>query len=299
MSGLGRVYRPDPGDDNYRMERLIPEVTVTSGQKLWEVPYLYDQGQTPKCVGFSCSTAMTGMIAALLNHAVASFDAAGLYAWANAHDGDSTPHDGSTVRAGLDGLCKVGDQVLSSSDQHDEAVGVMQKITNYLWADTSAANADIDRLIQWLLTVSPVVIGINWTKDMSTPDANGFIHPTGDVAGGHAICVRGVNADDPNNVRFVLRNTWGSWGVTVHDDWSVDTQTQGGDALISKADLVSLLSQQGEAGALVMSLAPAPSPDPVPPAPPVPTPTPQPSTSLLSNLLPFLVLLLALYLLTR
>lgn len=280
--GLGRIYRPDRRDARYLMARNLPEVSPV-GAKLWDIPVLYDQGQTPRCVGFSCSTDMSGIMAAELAGAAVKFDADRLYLYANAHDGDSKPHDGSSVRAGFQSLVGVGDAVITSSDSVDDPIGTMDKVQNYLWANTAAADADIDRVITWILTVSPVVIGIDWHNDSFTPNPKtGFIPITGPIEGGHAICVRGVNALDPNNVYFVLRNTWGKWGVTVHDDWTVDLATPGGDALMAKADLVTLLLAQGEAGALVDSVAPVPVPTPTPaPKPaPTPTPTPVPVTSL-------------------
>lgn len=284
---LGRVYRPDQRDRNYLMQRHLPEVSPV-GAKLWSVPVLYDQGQTPRCVGFSCSTAMTSILAAAYAGAQVKLDADGLYLWANGHDGDLSPHDGSSVRAGFQGLVNVGDQVLVSSNPAVDPVGAFDKVQNFLWADTSAANADIDRLITWILTVSPVVIGIDWHHDSFTPNpATGYIPITGAVDGGHAICVRGVNATDPNNTYFVLRNTWGLWGCTVHPNWTVDLGVAGGDALMTKADLVTLLLAQGEAGSLIDTLAPVPTPTPspappapsppAPPAPPKPTPTPTPT----------------------
>jgi hypothetical protein len=278
MPGLGRIYRPDDRDLGFLMSRKIPdEAVAATGARLWPMPMIYDQGETPACTGFSSSGAMTALAAGFYNATVV-FDAAALYAWANAHDGDSTPHDGSTVRAALKGLATVGDQVTTSTDVKDQSVGMFDKLQNYLWADPTAPNADIDRLITWILTVSPVVIGIDWSTPMFTPGPDGYVHPDqSKIEGGHAIMIRGVNANDPAHTYFCLRNSWDGWGVTVKDDWTVDTSPPGGgDALLSKADLVMLLENQGEAGALVENLSPiAPTP---PPAPgPIPSPSPGPT----------------------
>lgn len=262
--GLGRVRREDPRDRDFLMERKIEEVAPV-GAALHQIPHLYNQGQTPRCVGYSCAGVMSGLRYAELGSVEVDYDADSIYAWANAHDGDLTPHDGSTVRAGLTALVSAGSSVLYSQAPVDP-VGSVQTLTNYLWADTAAPGADVDRLITWLLTIGPVVVGIDWYNDMFTPGPDGFVHLTGGAAGGHAIMIRGVNANDPNNTYFVLRNSWGFWGVRVHDDWTVDTKSAWGDALISKADLVSLLSNGGEAGAPVDNLSPVtPSPAPAPP----------------------------------
>lgn len=282
---LGRIFREDPRDAGYLMARELPDEAVhPTGAKLWRTPagILYDQGQTPRCVGYGNSGNYSTMKAAELNGATVVFDADKLYAWANAHDGDPTPHDGSTVRAGLEGLVKVGDTVLKSTDTADDPLKTSQKIASYLWADMRATDADIDRIITWVLTKSPVVIGVPWLNAMFDPDPKtGYIHATGPVEGGHCLFIRGVNANDPANTYFVLRNSWGAWGVHVQDDWSVDLKTAAGDALITKADLVKLLKNQGEAGALVDTVVPAPpapQPAPAPTPPPAPAPTPAPPT---------------------
>lgn len=264
MPGLGRIYKPDVRDRDFLMNRKLGEVTaVPVGAKLYPVKHVYDQGQTPQCVGYSCSGVMTAME----EPATVVFNATHLYDWANAHDGDPSAHEGSTVRAGLQGLLTVGDMVVTSTDAEDPP-NTADKVANYLWADTTKADGDVNSVITWLLTISPVVIGIDWYNDAFHPDAKGYIHLTGGVAGGHAIMVRGVNATDPNNIYFVLRNSWNGWGVTVHPDWTV-TADGGGDCLISSADLVKLLIASGEAGAVVEALAPAPTPKPTPkPKPP-------------------------------
>lgn len=78
----------------------------------------------------------------------------------------------------------------------------------------------------------PAVLGINWWTGMFDTDSDGFIAPTGQVEGGHAILAYRVQA----RLGFVeLHNSWGqSWGVN-------------GRARLRFADLAALLDQQGEA----------------------------------------------------
>jgi papain like protease len=61
------------------------------------------------------------------------------------------------------------------------------------------------------LQLGPVITGTNWTDDMFTPTAQGFVHPTGQVAGGHEYLVRGyVAAKRPY---ILCMNSWGAgWG---------------------------------------------------------------------------------------
>jgi len=83
-----------------------------------------------------------------------------------------------------------------------------------------------------ILHISPVVLGIPWTKDMTNPASNGVIRATGKVMGGHCILATGY---DPASQMFRLKNSWGTgWGKK-------------GDAFIPAADLKMLLGQQGEA----------------------------------------------------
>lgn len=78
----------------------------------------------------------------------------------------------------------------------------------------------------------PAVLGINWYEGMCETDSDGFIYPTGDILGGHAILCNGYNY---KKQIYRLHNSWGtSWGVN-------------GDAFIKATDLAKLLKEDGEA----------------------------------------------------
>ena len=78
----------------------------------------------------------------------------------------------------------------------------------------------------------PVVLGINWYEGMFNPDVDGFIRPTGLIAGGHALLVHGVSV---SGSYVKIHNSWGpSWG-------------QNGGAKITFTDLERLLNEDGEA----------------------------------------------------
>jgi hypothetical protein len=71
-------------------------------------------------------------------------------------------------------------------------------------------------------------MGTNWFKDMFRADANGYLHASGGVAGGHAYLLTKYSK---------LRDavwTCNSWGGA-------------GQGWISRADLIILLGDQGEA----------------------------------------------------
>lgn len=85
------------------------------------------------------------------------------------------------------------------------------------------------------LQLQPVMIGIPWHKGMYTPDANGFVHPDGDVVGGHETLVR---CDNPDKEYVTVRNSWGpGWGLHGH-------------YRLTYADLAALLADQGDATVL-------------------------------------------------
>lgn len=89
-----------------------------------------------------------------------------------------------------------------------------------------------DELATGVSWKGPAVIGIPWHRSMYSPDRSGYLHPDGDVIGGHAILVRGYNVKAR---RFTLRNSWGAgFG-------------KGGDCYLSHTDMAALLADQGDA----------------------------------------------------
>jgi hypothetical protein len=88
------------------------------------------------------------------------------------------------------------------------------------------------------LQLRPVLLGITWHRSMFKPDEKGFVHPDGNVVGGHETLIRG---DDPAGQFVTIRNSWGSgWGVRGH-------------YRLTYADLDQLLRDEGDA--LTLTLA--------------------------------------------
>lgn len=280
--GMGRIPSPpDERDQRFLMKDSPKRIQATVSRWLWASPSVVNQLQTPDCVGFSLAGWMAARKASEGNPNVV-FDGTKIYAYANAHDGDDTPHDGTTVRAGFGALVAVG------ADEIAPTPGV-DLLANYLWGSTVSDNGDIDEVVNWVLTVGPVEVGTEWSNDMFTPDTYGVLHPTGGDVGGHAWWLRGV---DPNLTIngvtgfFVMRNSWGTgWGITVRSaladypssPFVTASHSSGGDAYISIADVADLLSGDGECGASVdASYVPADNPDVPPIVVPTPAPTPEP-----------------------
>lgn len=92
------------------------------------------------------------------------------------------------------------------------------------------------------------ITGITWYSDMFTPDADGRVHPTGSVAGGHEIELSQI---DVENGRVWFNNSWGtSWGIK-------------GRFYLTWADFEKLLAEQGDVIVLI--------PPHITPPPPVST----------------------------
>lgn len=78
----------------------------------------------------------------------------------------------------------------------------------------------------------PAIVGSYWHESMFTPDAKGFIKPTGRIAGGHCYL---VNKIDLAEGCVHIHNSWGTgWGIN-------------GAAKVRFKDMEKLLANDGEA----------------------------------------------------
>lgn len=115
-----------------------------------------------------------------------------------------------------------GTSVLAGAKVHTQ----LGTIREYRWA------FGIDDLALAIGYKGPAVLGVNWYTGMFDTDADGFIHVTGQVEGGHSILCNAFNA---KRRIFRVHNSWNqSWGV-------------GGDAYLSWDDMEKLLKNDGEA----------------------------------------------------
>ena len=248
MRSLGRLPEFDERSRNYPVRTLLrgePELST----KIWDLDVWLDQGNEGACVGFS------------LAHEIAAEPAVGdvdadyaTMIYREAQKVDQWPgedYEGTSVLAGA--------KIVKGLGWFEE----------YRWGFSTTD------VIQSLVNLGPVVLGINWYSGMWDTDSNGYIHPTGELAGGHAIVAVGY---DHERDAVLLHNSWGP-------GWGVD-----GRAWLSTSALSGLLAEYGEACIPVVRVdvdgpfpePPAPEPEPEPPAPepepePVePEPEPQP-----------------------
>lgn len=211
MPELGRVENPpDARDANHPMSAVLDAVTVTPPpSKMWRGgPTRINQGALGACVGFTGANWLQNWPTYTRVSNQTGFD---LYAACKLTDG--IPNiEGTYSRALM--------QVLAAQG----------RVARYLWANNP------DELKTWVLTQGPVMVGTNWHADMFDPDANGLLHPTGAVVGGHEYLVRGYSRK-PDAYR--IRNSWGAnWG-------------RNGEAWIRATDLYNLVFNTGDAVAAI------------------------------------------------
>lgn len=218
---LDRLWEYDERNKLYLVSRR-QELPRKPRGYTWSVLKTLDQGEDGACVGFS----ITGDAIARpwrwknLDNTYAKtkvyWRAQQLDEWAGGSFPGAYPfYEGTSVLAGGKAAVELG------------------HFKEYNWA------YDVETLAIAVGYYGPAILGCNWHEDMFEPDENGFIHPTGYVAGGHAILIFGVS---PKHRYFRLKNSWGeSWGELNGDGVS------NGTCKVSYDAMEFLLSSQGEA----------------------------------------------------
>ncbi len=202
---LGRLKQFDERSRNFPIMALVEEKKPRSYS--WSCGLNLDQGYDSSCTGFSVTHEavarpvvvknLTNEIATEIYHRARQLD-----------EWPGEDYDGSSVLAAI----KAGKE--------------RNWYLEYRWA------FGLQDLIYAVGLKGPAVLGINWYEGMFNPDENGFIKPTGDIAGGHAILCNKVSL---KGKYFTLHNSWGvGWGVS-------------GEAKISFEDTEKLLYEYGEA----------------------------------------------------
>lgn len=233
---LGRIAPPD--DDHiraYPLRLAAPAPTVCERQAPLRSDWrrFYNQGQTPRCVGFSTSeerSEATGR----------TFDANWLYDRCKERDGIPN-EDGTFIRVAYDVLREVGPLPFGRA-KPDKSLGVIRNE----WATS------VDQIRAAIASGRCVVVGTNWYDKMFIPRRRAhdvhFWLPDGDadlgpLAGGHAWLLNGVS---DRYEAFTTPNSWGqsprNWHAGDHG-WPV---TRAPYTLIER-----LLREDGEAVSVV------------------------------------------------
>ncbi len=201
---LDRVPQPDPRNTLFPIRTLVADLPFRS--YTWRVETWLDQGQQGRCVGFAWAHELA---ARPVVEAVSDVYADVIYRIAQRTDEwPGEDYEGTSVIAGAKACQDLG------------------HFLQYRWA------FDLADLRRTLGYKGPAVLGINWYEDMFEPDADGFIHATGPLMGGHAILAFSVSE---RLQRITLHNSWGR-------DWGMD-----GNAYVSFDDMAALLAADGEA----------------------------------------------------
>lgn len=210
---LTRIKQFDENSRNFPIRAL--SVGKAPRSYTWRCNEWFDQGTEGACVGFSLGHELSARPAEVrgltYDYLVKDVyhEAQKIDPWSGgSYPGASPFYEGTSVLAGVKVLHKRG------------------FFGSYRWA------FGINDLVMGLGYNGPAVLGINWYSGMYEPDNNGFIKPTGYVAGGHAILARAINV---KKGYITLRNSWGkNWGIN-------------GDCYISIEDMDKLLRENGEA----------------------------------------------------
>lgn len=213
MTSLGRIVNHDPKSRAY--EAVRSEVRKV----LWahRAPVL-DQGQLGSCTGNALTQLLntTRAVKARLadtksRRFLTEQTAVALYSRATVLDdigGHYPPTD--TGSSGL-AVCKAGVEA-GYFTQYRHAFGYDQ--------------------FTGAIQLSPVITGTPWYAGMFTPDENGYVWPTGRVAGGHEYLILGF--DPAGKGKVTMLNSWSaSWG-------------RKGRAYMRGDVYAELLSQQGD-----------------------------------------------------
>ena len=210
---LGRIEEFDERSRNFPLTAVLK--TGIKRNRVWRCTENYNQGQEGACVGFAIAHELAAtpveVLGLTFDYIVKSIyhEAQKTDPWpGGSYPGAIPKYEGTSVLAGV----KIA-----------QGLGYFN---SYRWA------FGLNDLLLGLSSAGPAVLGIKWYSNMTNPDVNGFIKPTGQLQGGHAILARGVNWNDKY---VILHNSWGR-------QWGKD-----GTCYITFDDLDKLLKDNGEA----------------------------------------------------
>lgn len=222
---LGRIINHDKVSKQFAFDTTGITITNITHQRL--IP-IFNQGSVGSCTGNAGVGNINTSPFIQATNPIFSPDEAGalkLYNAAQTIDGNGTYPPVDNGSSGLSIAKALKNAGVVSGYQH-----------------TFTLNDALKALMQY-----PIITGTNWYEDMFSPDADGRVHPTGKLVGGHEYEAFKVDADK-GHIWFC--NSWGtSWGVN-------------GTFYMTWADYASLLSKSGDATVLFPVTIAPPTPSP-------------------------------------
>lgn len=207
MPKFDRLIEFDERSKAYPIRTLVEDKPLRS--YTWSVPVVLDQGNEGACVGFGWAHELAARpvkVPGITNQS-------GFDLYHSAQQLDQWPgeaYEGTSVLAGAKAV---------------QELGFMKE---YRWAlGPGAAQAEVDLALA-VGYKGPAVLGTYWWSGMDTPDAQGYLHPTGTIRGGHCYLINSFSA------KYGRYGVWNSWGTGFYG-W------------ISRLDMAQLLDNEGEA----------------------------------------------------
>src|SRR3954470_6930598 len=161
---LDRLPEFDERSRGFAIRDRIGE--VERRPRAWRLLERLDQGREGACVGFGWAHELAALPVAVKQTELL---ARGIYHRARMLDEwPGEDYEGTSVLAGA------------------KAVREQGHMDEFRWAFGAADVLDA------LSAHGPVVIGVNWHEGMLDTDEDGGIRPTGEIVGGHCVCLRGV-----------------------------------------------------------------------------------------------------------
>jgi len=199
---LDRLQFQDKRSLNYPITSVLDADENKLRSYTWSCTVRLDQGNEGACVGFGWAAELSAR-PAIIDGITDDIAKKEIYWPAQKQD----PWPGGSY-PGADPVYE-GTSVLAAA-QVLRARGFMNE---YRWAFS------LKELALGVGYKGPAVIGVDWYQGMRDPDVRGFLHPTGEIVGGHCVVILGVKvvrkgtSIDHDNSFFMIQNSWGrDWG---------------------------------------------------------------------------------------
>lgn len=180
---LGRHVEHDPASRAFAIAQATEQLRTVSHRR--HVP-IFDQGDLGSCTGNAAAGAMgTGPWTHTTDEQVAIYF-----------------YERATHLDRIKG-------VYPPDDTGSSGLAVMKAVREQGWISSYRHCFSLHAVLT-ALQATPVVAGINWYESFDRPGLDGRVHVTGDVRGGHELCLTGVDIE-AGTIRAA--NSWGAgWG---------------------------------------------------------------------------------------